>query len=78
FQILDIGRTNAGKTTMLKKVCRSIEDAEIFNLLGDKVFSTKIQQTSGLHGMEERLICKSNPQFIFHDSRGFESGSADE
>jgi hypothetical protein len=24
------------------------------------------------------MIFKSNPQFIFHDSRGFESGSDDE
>jgi hypothetical protein len=28
-----------------------------------------------LHDIENQLIFKSNPQFIFHDSRGFESGS---
>jgi hypothetical protein len=31
-----------------------------------------------LHDIENQLIFKSNPQFIFHDSRGFESGSIDE
>jgi hypothetical protein len=32
----------------------------------------------GRHDIENELIFKSNPQFIFHDSRGFESGSAEE
>jgi hypothetical protein len=32
----------------------------------------------GVHVIENELIFKSNPQFGFHDSRGFESGSADE
>ena len=29
----------------------------------------------GLHDINNQLVFKSNPQFIFHDSRGFESGS---
>lgn len=32
----------------------------------------------GIHDIENELIFKSNPQFVFHDSRGFESGSVDE
>lgn len=32
----------------------------------------------GLHDINNQLIFKSNPQFVFHDSRGFESGSLDE
>ena len=32
----------------------------------------------GEHDIENQLIFNSNPQFIFHDSRGFESGSVDE
>ncbi|KAF7364247.1 GTP-binding protein [Mycena sanguinolenta] len=32
----------------------------------------------GEHDIESQLIFKSNRQFVFHDSRGFESGSADE
>jgi hypothetical protein len=31
-----------------------------------------------LHDIENQLIFKSNPQFIFHDTRGFESGSVAE
>jgi len=32
----------------------------------------------GIHDIKNQLIFKSNPQFIFHDSHGFESGSLDE
>jgi hypothetical protein len=32
----------------------------------------------GIHDINNELIFRSNPQFIFHDSRGFESGSLDE
>ncbi|KAJ6533506.1 hypothetical protein B0H19DRAFT_964886 [Mycena capillaripes] len=69
FRVLIIGRANAGKTTLLKKVCNSIDDPQIFSPSGRK---------RGLHDIENQLIFKSNPQFIFHDSRGFESGSIDE
>jgi AAA+ ATPase superfamily predicted ATPase len=119
FRTLIIGRANAGKTTLLKKVCNSIEDPEIFSPSGEKVIesaafkhktvcsfesitincssippscrshqrfnslshsnspSLSIAQR-GIHDIENQLIFKSNPQFIFHDSRGFESGSLDE
>ncbi|KAI0256725.1 hypothetical protein BJV78DRAFT_1116809 [Lactifluus subvellereus] len=73
FRTLIIGRANAGKTTLLKKVCNSIEDAEIFSPSGKKVIESR-----GIHNIKNELIFRSNPQFIFHDSRGFESGSLDE
>jgi GTPase SAR1 family protein len=37
FRILVIGRANAGKTTLLKKVCDSKVDPEIFSPSGEKV-----------------------------------------
>ena len=40
FRILVIGRANAGKTTLLKKVCNSVEDPEIFSPSGKKVRGT--------------------------------------
>lgn len=116
FRTLIIGRANAGKTTLLKKVCNSIEDPEIFSPSGEKVIESvafEHRQSShsrsiaarsirragvsrglfgypapihprlivaqrGIHDIENELIFRSNPQFIFHDSRGFESGSLDE
>ncbi|KAJ6533350.1 GTP-binding protein [Mycena vulgaris] len=66
FRILVIGRANAGKTTLLKKVCNSIVDPEIRSASGEK---------RGKHDINNEMIFNSNRQFIFHDSRGFESGS---
>ncbi|KAJ7122333.1 hypothetical protein C8R44DRAFT_622326 [Mycena epipterygia] len=80
FRILIIGRANAGKTTILKKVCKSIEDPEIFSPSGEKLDLAMVQDSGerGLHDIENQVIFRSNPQFIFHDSRGFEAGSVDE
>jgi len=37
FRILIIGRANAGKTTILQKVCDTTKDPEIYNKDGEKV-----------------------------------------
>ncbi|KAF7343590.1 GTP-binding protein [Mycena sanguinolenta] len=80
FRILIIGRANAGKTTILKKVCNSVEDPEIYGPYGNRIDPEIVKESAerGEHNIENQLIFKSNPQFIFHDSRGFEGGSADE
>ncbi|KAF7343595.1 GTP-binding protein [Mycena sanguinolenta] len=80
FRILIIGRANAGKTTILKKVCNSVEDPEIYGPDGNKIDPEIVKESAerGEHDIDNQLIFKSNPQFIFHDSRGFEGGSEDE
>ncbi|KAJ6471421.1 GTP-binding protein [Mycena sanguinolenta] len=80
FRVLVVGRANAGKTTLLKKVCNSIVDPEIFTPAGNKLDLSVVEGSAerGEHDIENQLIFKSNRQFIFHDSRGFESGSTDE
>jgi len=37
FRVLIIGRANAGKTTILQKVCNTSEQPEIFDSEGNKV-----------------------------------------
>jgi len=37
FRILVIGRSNAGKTTVLQRVCNTTELPEVFNAKGEKV-----------------------------------------
>ncbi|KAJ7727620.1 hypothetical protein B0H16DRAFT_1331529 [Mycena metata] len=76
FWILVLGRANAGKTTLLKKVCESIEGPEIYGPNNKRASRQRSQR--GIHDIELQLIFKSNPGFIFHDSRGLESGSAEE
>ncbi|KAJ7291882.1 hypothetical protein C8J57DRAFT_221123 [Mycena rebaudengoi] len=80
FRILVIGRANAGKTTLLKSVCHSIENPEIFDPKGKRIDVEVVEGSigRGLHDIDNQLIFKSNPQYIFHDSRGFESGSLEE
>ena len=37
FRILVIGRANAGKTTILKKICDSTQNPEIYDGMGNRV-----------------------------------------
>ncbi|KAG2099548.1 uncharacterized protein F5147DRAFT_539210, partial [Suillus discolor] len=37
FRILIIGRVNAGKTTVLQRVCNTRDNPEIYNSAGKKV-----------------------------------------
>ncbi|KAJ7192523.1 hypothetical protein GGX14DRAFT_324651, partial [Mycena pura] len=86
FRILVVGRANAGKTTLLKKVCNSGDDPAIFDARGKKVCARGSIPHSlmdllgfrGIHDIEYQLVFKSNPRFIFYDSQGFESGSIDQ
>ena len=38
FRVLIIGRANAGKTTILQRVCNTTEQPKIFNSKGHEVF----------------------------------------
>ncbi|KZP26019.1 GTP-binding protein [Athelia psychrophila] len=80
FRILVMGRSNAGKTTILKKVCNSVDDPLIFSPSGEQIDSSVVAPSAerGYHDINNEMIFKSNPNFIFHDSRGFECGSVDE
>ncbi|KAG6810268.1 hypothetical protein H0H92_012620 [Tricholoma furcatifolium] len=64
FRILVIGRANAGKTTLLKRVCNTEEDP--------------VYKRRGSHNVRDEFIFKNNPGFIFHDSPGFEAGGEKE
>lgn len=44
FRILVVGRSNAGKTTLLQRVCNTTELPEIFNLKGKKVCHVILQE----------------------------------
>ncbi|KAF8812098.1 hypothetical protein BYT27DRAFT_7183101 [Phlegmacium glaucopus] len=72
FRILVIGRANAGKTTLLKRVCNTTEEPCIY----DEESNNLLEPTSerGCHDINRPFAFSSNPQFIFHDSPGFESG----
>ncbi|KAF8811847.1 hypothetical protein BYT27DRAFT_7231608 [Phlegmacium glaucopus] len=66
FRILVIGRANAGKTTLLKRVCNTTDEPCIYD--------EKSHSLRGIHDIDHPFAFASNPQFIFHDSPGFETG----
>ncbi|KAI6146884.1 GTP-binding protein [Pisolithus tinctorius] len=78
FRILIMGRANAGKTTILQRVCNSTDKPEIFDGKGNKVYARHLDECfqRGYHDIEHELVFGSNPGFVFHDSCGFEGGSA--
>ncbi|KIK13769.1 hypothetical protein PISMIDRAFT_118244 [Pisolithus microcarpus 441] len=80
FRILVMGRANAGKTTILQRVCNTTDNPEITDGKGNKVFiATEVEAKCfqrGHHNIEHELVFSSNPGFVFHDSCGFEAGSA--
>ncbi|KDQ12522.1 hypothetical protein BOTBODRAFT_112803 [Botryobasidium botryosum FD-172 SS1] len=82
FRILIIGRANAGKTTILRAVCGAEGEPNVYDQYGKEVrASNSILSPSSLrgeHNIEYSLIFPSSPGFVFHDSRGFESGAVEE
>ncbi|KAI6142237.1 hypothetical protein BKA82DRAFT_1001553 [Pisolithus tinctorius] len=77
FRILVMGRANAGKTTILQRVCNTTDQPEIFDGKGKKVDTGAVRGSlgRGYHNIEDELVFRSNPHFVFHDSCGFEAGS---
>ncbi|KAG1786064.1 P-loop containing nucleoside triphosphate hydrolase protein [Suillus plorans] len=80
FRVLIVGRANAGKTTILQKVCNTTDQPEIYDTKGNKI-NTAIVKSSikrGSHNIANEMVFQSNPTFVFHDSCGFEAGSEEE
>ncbi|KAI6155920.1 hypothetical protein BKA82DRAFT_998898 [Pisolithus tinctorius] len=75
FRVLVMGRANAGKTTILQRVCNTTGQPEIFN--GGEMDATVVQGSlkRGYHNIENELVFNNNRHFVFHDSCGFEAGS---
>ncbi|KIJ98462.1 hypothetical protein K443DRAFT_103848 [Laccaria amethystina LaAM-08-1] len=80
FRVLIIGRANAGKTTILQRVCNTTEQPKIFNQMGHEIDLSELNPTAqrGEHDIENEMIFESNKAFVFHDSRGFEAGRTSE
>ncbi|KAG6906696.1 hypothetical protein DXG01_012542 [Tephrocybe rancida] len=75
FRILVIGRANAGKTTLLKRVCNTSEEPCIYDDEGKNLLTETVAViTRGIHDINHPFSFASNPKFIFHDSPGFEAG----
>ncbi|KAI6104557.1 hypothetical protein EDD16DRAFT_1637161 [Pisolithus croceorrhizus] len=57
-----MGRANAGKTTILQRVCSTTDQPGIFNGKGERVDATVVQGSlkHGYHNIEDELEVKKN------------------
>jgi septin family protein len=80
FRILIIGNANAGKTTILEKVCNAKGRSPEFLDAEDKKIDSELKSSAerGEHDVETQIVYPTAKGFIFHDSRGFEAGAVDE
>jgi GTPase SAR1 family protein len=57
FRILIIGRANAGKTTILQRVCNTRENPEIYNSAGENINPAVLRASRqrGLHDINNEM-----------------------
>ncbi|KAI5988645.1 hypothetical protein F5J12DRAFT_510950 [Pisolithus orientalis] len=79
-RVLVIGRANAGKTSILQRVCETTESPKIYRVSGDFRKEIHLNPTiqRGNHDIEDELIFTNHEGYVFHDSCGFEAGNEDE
>ncbi|KAH9050332.1 hypothetical protein EDB87DRAFT_1573001 [Lactarius vividus] len=92
FRVLIIGRANAGKTSILQRVCETTDSPIIYRgvkKVHGPTFLCKSDLTAnqitlnpsvdrGEHTIDDELVFSNHRGYIFHDSRGIESGSTEE
>ncbi|KAH9165341.1 hypothetical protein EDB89DRAFT_1911510 [Lactarius sanguifluus] len=76
FRVLIIGRANAGKTSILQRICETTESPVIYR--GKEEVRLDPSMDRGEHTIDDELVFSNNKDYVFHDSRGIESGSTEE
>ncbi|KAF8263135.1 hypothetical protein EI94DRAFT_622062 [Lactarius quietus] len=76
FRVLVVGRANAGKTSILQRVCETTESPTIYRE-GEEI-KLEPSMNRGEHKIDDELVFSKIPGYVFHDSMGIESGSAEE
>jgi len=76
FRVLIIGRANAGKTSILQRVCDTTESPVIYR--GGVRATLDPSMDRGEHRIDDELVFSNHQGYVFHDSRGIESGSTEE
>ncbi|KAF8265579.1 hypothetical protein EI94DRAFT_1735398 [Lactarius quietus] len=78
FRVLIIGRANAGKTSILQRVCETTESPTIYRGNEGSEVPLDPSMDRGEHTIEDELVFSNHMGYVFHDSRGIESGSEEE
>ncbi|KAF9531334.1 hypothetical protein CPB83DRAFT_786637, partial [Crepidotus variabilis] len=80
FRVLIIGKANAGKTSILQRICDTTQSPTVYRTVGtsrEKIMLRPTQERSE-HDIHDELIFANHEGYIFHDSCGFESGDNQE
>ncbi|KIM44167.1 hypothetical protein M413DRAFT_67850 [Hebeloma cylindrosporum] len=78
FRALIIGRPNAGKTTILRRIAQSADGGVSVCFTSTPLVSTNDFFQRGIHNVKDELVFSSNPGFVFHEAGGIEAGSTTE
>ncbi|KAH9035833.1 GTP-binding protein [Lactarius hengduanensis] len=80
FRVLIIGRANAGKTSILQRICETTESPIIYRRGDDSDEEVKLDPTMdrGEHSIDDQLVFSNHTGYVFHDSCGIESGCTKE
>ncbi|KAI9432349.1 hypothetical protein H4582DRAFT_1108027 [Lactarius indigo] len=76
FRVLIIGRANAGKTSILQRICDTTESPAIYR--GSEEVRLDPSMDRGEHTIDDELVFSNHKGYVFHDSCGIESGSREE
>ncbi|KAJ7828905.1 hypothetical protein B0H14DRAFT_2366860 [Mycena olivaceomarginata] len=76
FRILIAGRANAGKTSILQRVCDTTESPKTYRVT--VIEGRKTRTERGQHDISDELEFTNHKGYVFHDSRGFECGTTSE
>ncbi|KAN0132940.1 hypothetical protein V8E53_009305 [Lactarius tabidus] len=72
FRVLVIGRANAGKTSILQRVCETTESPTIYR--GNEEVTLTPSMNRGEHCIDDALVFSNHKGYVFHDSQGIEAG----
>ncbi|KAN0097985.1 hypothetical protein V8E55_002431 [Tylopilus felleus] len=80
FRVLIVGRANAGKTSILQRVCETMESPKIYRVTNDTRQEIHLNPTAEVsdHNIEDELIFTNHYGYVFHDLCGFEARNEDE
>ncbi|KAF5345228.1 hypothetical protein D9756_011487 [Leucocoprinus leucothites] len=80
FRVLIIGRANAGKTSILQRVCDTTDSPVIYRRNGweEEPIQLDPSMDRGEHKIDDEIVFSNHKGYVFHDSRGFESGGINE
>ncbi|KAF8268752.1 hypothetical protein EI94DRAFT_1726934 [Lactarius quietus] len=76
FRVLVVGRANAGKTSILQRVCETTESPTIYRKGEEVELDPSIDR--GEHEIDDELVFSNHYGYVFHDSRGIECGDTEE